>query len=122
MDIKKIGDLEKAGYTGCDVSLSISLLEYGMAWKKEGKDYKFLYRFEPVANLFDWGCLNKNTEVFKEFSWIGEKDWNSIFSYLGTSREEWSKRELPDQISDLYRYWGAENIFGGSMSGFLIEE
>ena len=112
--MRTFDELEKEGYEGSDASLQISLEEYGIIWKEEEKEYKFLFKFRPDLLRYDYGFFNKDLDLKKEFSWINDCDWASFFSYIGQTSDEWNKLPLPNKITDLYGYWGAENIFGGT--------
>ena len=116
---KTIKQLKDEGYTGQDSGLDYCLFDYGLAWKEDGNDFRFIYstgrKNAEGAELFDWGCIAKDTDCAKEFNWIG--DWQPMLSTLGlTTFEEWNGDDLPRKIADLVSYYGVENIFGSTYS------
>ncbi len=126
--MKKLSDYEKERYEGVDVSLEISLFEYGILWKlidEEQEEYKFIYGvglkesengFE--YSLFDWATMGK-----KEWVELLEEDWvelDEVCNFCGMSKEE-IKNNWPYGIYDLISYYGYENVFGSSYYPFEIK-
>jgi hypothetical protein len=120
-----ISEMEKDGYTGTDASLEISLFEYGLAWKRDGEDFRFIYGklSDESGNYyhFDWARINASCDPAKEFDWV---DWKAVSDFAGKNTAELlciNSEELPFLIYDLLSYYGHENVFGSSYSGFEIE-
>ena len=123
--MKTIQELEDSGMVGNDVSLNISLFEYGLAWGKnehctQENEYYFIYGIRAVSEYyrFDHGYLT--LDDFKDILAWGELE--SICSVADTSYEELLKR-FPWSVGDLMAYYGYENVFGSSYwEGFEIKE
>lgn len=120
-DYSSIESLKALNFEGPDISLDISLFEYGCIWKKEGNDYRFIYKSAP--NKYSWANFRQNVDLKKEFSWMDADDWKSFFSYMDLGSEEEQKdffnnREfIPLAIYYLSGYYGVENVFGSDYSG-----
>lgn len=113
-----LAKLEKLGFEGIDVSLEISLFEYGMAWVRDGDDWHFIFARDGI---FDNGTFLVTTDWRKEFGWISTADFLSFLCYMGTNEEHFDERPFPNKVYDLTSYWGWENVFGGAYwSGFVI--
>ena len=111
-------------FNGIDASLDISLFEYGLIWKRIGKDYKFIYGVgfdkdcaEVNYNQFDYAFLPIDVDILDEYSWA---DFTGVLSFVGMSMDEWLKMPLPQKIFDLISYYGYEEIFGSNYGGFNI--
>lgn len=117
--------LKKEGYQGNDTNMEISLFEYGLIWKEDGPDYRFIYGVamgdnkdgDREYNLFDWSCIAQNTNPKTEWGWI---DWNDTFRYCGM--DILKLPNLPQMVSELVSYFGHEEILGSSYYPFKIEE
>ena len=101
-------------FEGQDVSIDISLKEYGIAWQVLGSKTKFIYGTRWDGKLgefieFDHCFFDSDVDVFSEFNWV---DFNDIYSFTGLSAEDWNNLPLPYKICDLHSYHGTENIFG----------
>lgn len=121
--VEMIKKYEDEGYTGTDVSLNMSLFEYGVIWKRDiegDNDWKFIYGIK----------VNDHNEYYKfDFGWIAKlddldwTDFKDVASYVGLSVEKWKALELPQQVMDCFSYYGYEDVFGSSYSGgFEIKE
>ena len=121
----KFSDLEKEGYEGQDNSLEISLYQYGLVWKEDGDDIKFIYGVEldedfgeAVYKTFDWSNIGRNVDPFEEWSWA---DWDAVCRYTGMNTTYYKVAEIPLVVCDLVSYYGTEEIFGTSYYPFEIE-
>jgi hypothetical protein len=107
------------------MSLAISLLEYGFAWKhldppdEDGDDYLIIYRLSDRAGyIFERCGACSDNDLAKEHNWIR---WDEFLSTTGHTREEWDKLPYPIRVYDLVNHYGYENIFGSSYwEGFKI--
>ncbi len=120
--MRKFADIEKEGYKGCDASLETSLFEYGLIWKESEKDITFIFGVNRNASeytLFDWGTVEKDVDLKKEYDWI--EDWNDIFQYTGMTEEEFFANSLTFIVSDLIFYYGYQNVFGDCYYPFKIK-
>ncbi len=119
--------LKRQGFQGTDASLSISLLEYGLAWRELPDEWLFIYR--GADDLFHRTTVSKNTNIIREYDWV---DWPEFLNTMGDgdaallpdiSQAEWFKNSLPWKIADLINYHGVENVFGSDYApGFDIVE
>jgi hypothetical protein len=113
---------EYTDYDGTDASLEISLYEYGLLWKlkdPEKKEYDIVYGVDTDANC-NYRRFASTTMSEKEFIELTEESWfdkKGFDSFRGT--EEIS---FPDDLYSAIRYYGNENIFGGTSNTFKIEE
>jgi hypothetical protein len=122
--MKTLSELKKQGFEGCDISLEISLFEYGLVCKKHpdgdiqcwyglGADNSYNY------NKFDSGHITeKEIKNTLNESWFDKK---SFLSFVGCTEEEWLVRWCGNKISDLIEYYGYENIFGSCYDPIEIE-
>lgn len=110
--------LRAQGFIGPDASLAISLGEYGMAWRllPDG-EWLFVHSHPTIPGAFDRTSM-KPCDPRKEWDWV---DWAEFLSYFGMGEAEWLALPFPEQAGDLFRYYGAENVFGSSYwEGFKI--
>ena len=113
------------GFTGVEADIRISLVEYGIAWKKiKAREYKFIYAIawddSGESTRYDCAFMREKDilSLLKE-SWIDKK---AVSSFLGYDIDTTSTEALPVLVSDLVRYHGYENIFGASYTeGFQIK-
>lgn len=111
----------KRNLTGPDVSLEISLGEYGFAWERKADEIVFYYGMEYDDDEgftgFDWASIPTNCDVFVEYDWA---NFHDVCCTNGITTEEWKLYPLERQIEDLLRYYGSENIFGTSYLGTVF--
>ena len=111
---KLVSTFCKSNFEGQDVSLDISLKEYGVAWQVLGSKTKFVYGVEWDGSkgeytTFDHCFFDTDIDVFSDFDWA---DFDAIYSYTGLSADQWKELPMPQKIVDLLSYYGRENIFG----------
>lgn len=110
---------------GTDISIEISLNEYGFAWIVGEKATLFYYGIQPDEggfgySRFDFCEFDNDTDVVKEFNWV---DFNDIAEYTGVQLSDWIQCDLQTKIYDLFGYYGYENVFGSSYyEGLTYEE
>ncbi len=112
--------LKEQGFTGPDVTLSIALGEYGLAWRElpEEKEILFVYRHPSIRDRFDRCSFSIDTDVRKEFNWVTFED---VQNCNGLTAAEWDALPLAQKVYDLVNYYGVENVFGTSYwEGFAI--
>jgi len=100
--------------TGPDVSIEISLREYGLAWKIGETETRFYFGTGHNGAQyihFDWADLENNVDVNTEFNWA---DLQEVADFVGDSLKDWHNRPLTQKIQDLLGYYGPENVFGDS--------
>jgi hypothetical protein len=98
---------------GPDVSLEISLKEYGIAWEIGETETRFYYGialYNGEYTDFDWADLANNTDVYSEYDWV---DFKGILEFTGLSYEEWENLPLFYKIQDLVSFHGTENQVRG---------
>lgn len=103
-----------ADLTGPDVSIEISLKEYGIAWEIKETETRFYYGtgHDGAEYIhFDRADLENNLDVQEEYGWA---DLKAVCQFVGIDLEEWKTMPLTGKIQDLYSYHGAENVFGTS--------
>ena len=101
---------------GNDVSIEISLKEYGLAWIETDTEFMLYYGIKHDGNeyiRFDFCSFSKDMDVKKDFDWVNFED---VESYTGMSFNDMT---FTQQISDLFAYYGHENVFGSSYWGGL---
>ncbi len=103
------------GFEGVDVNIRISLVEYGIAWKKiKAHEYKFIYAIawnnNGESTRYDCAFMREKDilSLLKE-SWIDKK---AVSSFLGYDIDTTSPEALPVLVSDLVTYYGFENVLG----------
>jgi hypothetical protein len=116
---------DKITLEGEDVSLEISLKEYGIAWHKTESEIVFIYAIAHDGNDFtgfDLCSFDLSANLSNEFDWIDESDWESFASFMGTNTSEVKELPLEVVISSLVQYFGTENVFGSSYGqGFSFD-
>lgn len=120
-NLKSIELLAAQNFEGIDKSLSISLFEYGLAWRKlENGEYLFIYSNPHHEGYFNRQTISEKIDFKKEFNWIC---WADVANYLGCPLENWLDCSFPQKIYDLFNYYGNENIFGTDYwQGFKVTE
>lgn len=102
---------------GIDLSIEVSLKEYGFAWIETDTEYLFycgIHQTEIDGNIdydrFDFFTVDKNTDIKKEYDWV---DWDDIFSFSDIQDwEDWMDLPLPQQLFTLSQYYGVFTVFG----------
>ena len=105
---------DTSNFEGQDVSLEISLKEYGVCWELLGSKIRFWFGIRWNGKLgefteFDHCFFDSDLDVFDYFNWA---DFPAVYRYTGLSEEDWKKLPLPLKITDLYGYYGTADIFG----------
>lgn len=103
-----------ANLTGPDVSVEISLKEYGIAWEIGETETRFYYGTGHNGKEFihfDWADLKNNIDMYIEFDWA---DLLEVANFVGAVLKEWEKTPLVQKIQDLNSYYGVENTFGST--------
>jgi hypothetical protein len=119
-------------FHGPDISIAISLFEYGIAWKEVRKD---AYLF--VIGI-DSGRMDSETNqdiVFNRFTYfhMSRKDFVSLcgekwFDIAAVAESSETTRKsfvegFPEYVQDAVLYHGYENVFGSVYhEGFQIKE
>ena len=103
---------------GPDVSIEISLKEYGLAWNCDNAHYNngdvlFYYgiHFDDEKQdytRFDFCSLPVNTNIKTEYAWA---DFEQLSSFIGG---DFFELDFFAQIQTLLDYYGPENVFGSS--------
>jgi hypothetical protein len=115
-----ISKYEKQGFVGVDVSLEISLLDYGLIWK----EYKYNLKkrgvkkgevlaiacltspeMTPTNEDLDWGYFTKEGLLSED--WI---EWKAVADSQGCTVEELKSRDTGNLLFDLIGYYGKENF------------
>jgi len=118
--------MKKQTFYGTDVSLEISLLEYGLIVSNEehedGSGTHFcIYRQNDL-----FGCGHMSEEVVNGFiegrEFPDAKDIVSFLNWCGTTASIWLECNMAIKLQDLLNYWGSENIFGTDYSPMTEEE
>ena len=120
--MRTLATYKNEGYEGLDVSLAISLFEYGLIWKEDKAtgDYLCVYGVETDEGqyrLFD--CAQLSLSDLAESSWI---DWEGLRNYAGEDILEAIKANDPTALHSLMFYYGYDNVFGASYNTFTIAE
>jgi len=117
---KKLSEYD--GYEGGDASIEISLYEYGLLWKlkdPEKKEYDIVYGTDTDANC-NYRRFSTTTMSEKEFIDLTKESWfdkKGFDSFRGTE-----EINFPDDLHSAIRYYGIDNIFGGTSNTFKILE
>jgi hypothetical protein len=117
----------KQSFIGCDASLEISLLEYGLIVSEneheDGSGTHFCV-YKISDNSFGTGHMSeKEVNGYiegKEF--MNSDDIKSFLNWNGMTKEDWLKMEMHSKLGDLLQYWGSENIFGAEYSPMTEKE
>jgi hypothetical protein len=126
-NLSSIELLESQGWTGPDVDLSINLFEYGFAYRYNEDQTKFFVIYGIRYNdskgqytKFDRCEFDLPLDIKKEFDWA---NFEEVATCHGMSAEDWlNENNIENQISDLFQYYGYENVFGVShWGGFKIK-
>lgn len=114
----KRSDYNHKNLKGNDVSIEISLQEYGFAWVETKTEYLFYYGIKNSGESytrFDFCSFDKTMDVAKEFDWA---DFDAVSAYVGS--DVLLDNDILGQIGDLLSYYGYEEIFGTSYWEGLI--
>jgi len=123
--MKTIRRMEYEGYEGVDADLTTSLQEYGIAWKRRGKDWHFIYGVgmtenengEPEYNLFDWADIPVGTDPRDEWNFV---NWKAVAECSGMTELKLLEMPLTYIVETLVSYYGYEDVFGSSYFPFPI--
>ncbi len=120
-DVRNLGWvdwIEALGFRGPDVSLEISLFEYGVAWLERSGETIFIHQHPTLSGRFDRTEI-KDRDPRVEFNWV---DWECFLNCQGMNYGEWSREPFPGRIFSLVNHYGPENVFGTSYwEGFEIK-
>lgn len=130
--------VEKADFLeweGMDVSLDISLHEYGFLYCKtaqcsEEDEYFVLFSLFnadfPDETLFNTGyyCESDFDELIDGKSWASEEEIDRFLSFQGITKEEWKDFSFALKLHDLLSYYGIVNILNSvpEMGACKLEE
>ena len=112
------------GWCGQDASREVSLFDYGLLWRLEGKakdEWRFLYRIGETeeGTIFDWSWMDRG-------EWIDlcTEDWfriADVCAFIGMGEHDLIG-SFPEGVADALSFHGYENIFGSSYgSGVLVK-
>lgn len=116
--------MKKSEWIGTDVSLDISLFEYGLLTCKNSQCTKpdewfclvGVDKDDNTYTRFDYGYIQESD--FARESWI---EWDEVLSFVGMTFEEWQKLSFVIKLSDLISYYGTENFGFGIYDSFEIK-
>ena len=115
----------KIALIGGDANLETSLKEYGLAWHQSGDEFTFIYGVEVNESCeyiaFDECTLNAN-DFEQDFDWIDEKDWQSIYSFIGSNAKAFEELPFEWKIEALLGAYGTQNVFGSSYGNVMSFE
>lgn len=126
----KIKDYEKYdSWCGLDVSLKISLCEYGfiMEWNKSHNKFDVIVRDDHNFHKQPMYCHTSFDfeqwieELSEDRSWV---NLDEVLDFIGAdSKEEYLAEATPiNLLSDLMSYYGKTNILGEDYSFQTLEE
>lgn len=118
--IETIEKYELAGFTGSDVSLEISLFEYGLInrWDDKNQEWIFIYGTKHDDENDCWVKFNWSSAAnIQEYNWA---NFQLIANWTGMTLSEWLKMKTPQQVTDLVGYYGAVDVFSDYDEGFEV--
>jgi hypothetical protein len=112
-------------WQGTDASLEISLFEYDFIAKQPAErdredEWFILYRSYPSGmhegRNFDTGWARESDldKLINGEDWMTEHDIESLLEWTGMTKEDWLASSFVHKFSDLFGYYGPENIMGSS--------
>lgn len=104
------------GYEGIDVSISQSLLYYGMIWKanKDGVSYDFVIESPRFPGQFCEVNILTEDMTFEYYDWMVKDDMLDTIEVLAEER-------TPMFIYDVVSYYGAYEVFSDTLlSGGVV--
>lgn len=122
IDEMTLEQLESEGFEGIDVSLDISLGEYGLACTYNEEDN-------------DWYCIvGHRTDTAGNYitfytGWIEEQEIHEIaqdlggagfYNTMGVRLPQWKRSPVISKIHDVKNYLGAEVVFGTPRHTFQL--
>jgi hypothetical protein len=117
-------------WSGPEVSLEISIADYGIAWCQHspGEErfhpgeirFAVLYYY-PGGPVLDWGDFSKDMDIYREFDWVRPADWESLYCENGISKSDFDALPMEYKIQILLCRYGAEEIFGTPYMGDFID-
>ena len=115
--------LDKNSLIGVDLSLEISLYEHGFVLGKNesyniANEYYILYKISE--DVYDHGYINESDldNIVKCSDKI-----ESFLDFVGcTDSNEWLGLNIVIKVSDMFSYWGYENIMGGTYIGLSSKD
>ena len=99
---------------GIDVSIDISLFEYGIAWIESEKGYEMIYGICANENC-EYDCFSKTyyskTDIIQdEYDYL---DLPAVAKCCGFEYDDWIKQDIPYLLCDINSYYGIYDTFGG---------
>lgn len=113
-NMKSLSLLIGQGYRGQDVSLAISLFEYGMAYVRTQHSWVFIYRSSSYPLMFSRNEYSLEVNPKNEWNWI-DNEWDQF------ELEDGSLPQFPDLVSRLTNWYGHECVFGEGAIQFHIK-
>lgn len=110
-------------FEGVDVSLEISLFEYGFICAPCAlKEYFVVYN-PNTGNGFHTAIVQPKdvNALITGNSWASDKDIASFLSFVGCFAEEWLDASFVTKLSDVISFWGWENIVGSEWAEGMTE-
>lgn len=114
--------MEKGGETknkweGVDADLETSLEEYGFATTRnehctEPDEHWVIYKMGD--NAYGHGYIQESflDKIINGEEWADKDKAASFLNTTGMTKEQWLKQHFVSKLSDLFSYWGWENIMG----------
>ena len=110
-------------WLGVDRSLEISLFEYGFIAEKESEDELFvIYQINDDAFGTGYKTISEIDGYVLGTEFPDDEDIQSFLNYVGNSKEEWIQLNSINKLSDLFNYWGYENIMGTDYNPWSREQ
>lgn len=111
-------------YQGFDVSLSISLFEYGFIYSytdpRSNGDLRVWFKVNG-PDMYNWADFKKDLDFWREFNWIGDSK-ESFLRCFDLTEEAFNKEPLEFKIRAAIDYFGYENICGTAYYPYTIKE
>lgn len=96
---------------GPDVSIEISLKEYGIAWKIGEAETRFYYGTVHNGSeytQFESMSLENDLDMHDEYEWA---DLLEVANFAGVILKDWEKMPLTEKIQGMIGYYGTEIVF-----------
>lgn len=111
-------------WTGVDVSMDISLHDYGLAWKlkdKKREEYVFVYGMSDGERYTRFHYAYMTKKDFEEAFWFdGTENKAKIEQFTGQTVEE-LVGNFPRSVDEILSYYGSLEVFGDAYcEGFEI--
>lgn len=116
VQVKKEKVIKHTHWHGLDIENAVNIFENGLVirWVPKQHSWQTIYKYPSLQKTFGYGWVNEQelSQIFIDGWACKEKD--AFLSFHGITWSEYMESSVIQKASDVYDYFGAQNLFGVS--------